>query len=94
MSEFLYYELNQTIADLRWHGNRYWYTGGESSSSLPLDSVNRVATLAYSADRIWRETGDTVKYMKNRYTGILTTVDMREFFIVKLRSKLYFRTYV
>jgi hypothetical protein len=48
-------------------------------------------TLAYGSDRIWewdRET-DSVQYIKNRDTGLMTLVDRKEFLLIQLRSEEY-----
>jgi hypothetical protein len=42
------------------------------------------------ANRVWRLKPDgTVSYSKNRETGTMTPVDMKEFFLVQLRSMPY-----
>jgi hypothetical protein len=48
-------------------------------------------TLAYGSDRIWewdRET-DSVQYIKNRDTGLMTLVDRKEFLLIQLRAEEY-----
>jgi hypothetical protein len=47
------------------------------------------SSLAYRANRIWvynTET-DTVNYIKNRYTGTMTPIDEKEFFLIKLQAE-------
>jgi hypothetical protein len=40
------------------------------------------------SERVWAEGKDSVKYLKNRFTGSKDSpIDMKEFFWVKLRSK-------
>jgi hypothetical protein len=40
------------------------------------------------SDRVWAEEDHGVRFMKNRTTGIKDSpIDMKEFFLIKLRSK-------
>ncbi len=77
-----YYEFNDRFLSLYpiFDGHKYFY----SSFIVPSTRSNRVS---YNSDRIWLETDEGVKFVKNRHTGIMTVVDMREFFLVKLRSR-------
>jgi hypothetical protein len=81
MSANFYYELGSIIADNKFGGHRYFHS---YSSEMSHGTNSRVG---YMSDRIWLENNDTVKFVKNRHTGIMTPVDMREFFLVKLRSR-------
>jgi hypothetical protein len=40
------------------------------------------------SERVWAEEEDDVSYLKNRFTGSKdSTIDMKEFFWIKLKSK-------
>lgn len=50
--------------------------------------------LLVSANRVWRLKRDgTVSFTKHRETGIMTPVDMKEFFLVQLQSVPYNKAY-
>lgn len=74
----IYYELTGVVADLYHNGVRYW------ASKTKIDNVG--SRLLQHSERAWLEEDDTVRFIKHRETGIMTPVDMREFFLVKLRS--------
>lgn len=84
-TEYFYYELPKVIADSKYDGVIYW-TSHSKNPSLGI-GLHLAKKLEFNSNRIWRETSSGVKYVKNREHGILKTVDMREFFLVKLRSK-------
>lgn len=69
-----YYEMSKAVADHYYNGVRYW-------------AADPQLRLLQHSTRVWQEKDDTVKYIKHRDTGIMTPVDMREFFLVKLRAK-------
>jgi hypothetical protein len=47
-----------------------------------------MATLMYDSQRVWTETDDGhVRFVKNKFTDLTTTVDKKEFFLIKLKSK-------
>jgi len=83
--EYFYYELPKFIADSKYDGVQYWYSY-RAVSSLSRKDYD-VLKLTHNSTRVWCETDNLVRYIKNREHGILKTVDMREFFLVKLRSK-------
>jgi hypothetical protein len=75
----LYYEVGDSMVS-RLGGKYFVFT----SYAMP-DS------LTYGSDRIWewdRET-DSVRYIKNRDTGIMTPVDRKEFLLIQLRAEEY-----
>lgn len=46
-------------------------------------------SIMHVADRIWLELdGGRVKYLKNRFSGGDTKVDMKEFMFIKLKAKV------
>jgi hypothetical protein len=87
----IYYELSKAVADHYHDGVRYWVlndniksdyvTGMQQSSKLGN------LKLLHHSERAWQEQGDTVKFIKNRHTGLMTPIDMREFFLVKLQAR-------
>lgn len=81
MSFHFYYELSEVVADKKFDGHRYFH----NFSSELKNTINSRA--GYMSDRIWFESDNNIKFVKNRHTGIMTPVDMREFFLVKLRSR-------
>jgi hypothetical protein len=83
----VYYELSPAAAE-RFGGVRYWYS---HETRIPR-SYTFKQQLMYMSDRAWMQCDDTVFYLKNRTTPFnpkQIPVDMREFFIVQLRSRLY-----
>ena len=86
-----YYELNKDYADEYHNGARYWasnttpvsYTDVTRPRNWPTTDVK----LLQFSERVWREDGDVVKFIKNRQLGIMAAVDMREFFLVKLQAR-------
>lgn len=62
-----------------------------------VDPESLIAThsrVLVSANRVWRLKKDgTVSFIKHRETGIMTPVDMKEFFLVQLRAVLYNKKY-
>jgi hypothetical protein len=95
----IYYEMNKAVADDYYNGVRYWAAtegpdlnswGPDLNSWVPVPyrpyGANRTRLLQHS-ERVWQETDDTVKFIKHRDTGIMTPIDMREFFLVKLRAR-------
>jgi hypothetical protein len=83
----VYYELS-TIGTERFGGVRYWYS---HETRIPR-SYTFKQKLMYMSDRVWMQCGDTVFYLKNRtalHNPKQIPVDMREFFVVQLCSRLY-----
>ena len=83
----VYYELS-SIGTERFGGVRYWYS---HETRIPR-SYTFKQRLMYMSDRVWMQCGDTVFYLKNNTNRInpkQIPVDMREFFVVQLRSRLY-----
>lgn len=87
----IYYELNQSVADSQYNGVRYWASNNDSNPISWIGAMQRrlegSSKLLQNSNRAWKEEDDVVKFIKNRDTGIMTPVDMREFFLVKLRAK-------
>jgi hypothetical protein len=75
----IYYELSKAVADHYHNGARYWVSNSDAMSGR--------LTLLQHSERAWEEEGDVVKFIKNRHTGLMTPVDMREFFLVKLQAR-------
>ena len=75
----IYYELSKAVADHYHNGIRHWVSNS--------DTMPRPLTLLHHSERVWQEQGDTVKFIKNRHTGLMTPVDVREFFLVKLQAR-------
>jgi hypothetical protein len=76
----LYYEVSDSMVP-KLGGKYFVYIG----------HVNGPQMLAYGSDRIWewdRET-DSVQYIKNRDTGLMTLVDRKEFLLIQLRAEEY-----
>ena len=83
----VYYELSPAAAE-RFGGVRYWYS---HETRIPR-SYTFKQQLMYMSDRAWMHCGDSVVYLKNRLSAQSPSkipVDMREFFVVQLRSRLY-----
>jgi len=54
-------------------------------------SYDPAHTLAYVSKRIWEwdPSTDSARYIKNRDTGTITSVDRKEFLLIQLRAKEY-----
>lgn len=89
----IYYELNKAVADHYHNGVRYWVSNSDTNSDSWIGAMQRShggdgsLKLLQQSERAWEEKGDVVKFIKNRYTGLMTPIDMREFFLVKLRAR-------
>ena len=60
----------------------------------PESLVVTHSRLLVSANRVWRLKRDgTVSFIKHRESGIMTPVDMKEFFLVQLQSMPYSKAY-
>jgi hypothetical protein len=88
----IYYELNRSVADHYYNGVRYWVSNGDTKPDSWIGAMQRSRgggslKLLQHSERAWEEEGDVVKFIKNRFTGLMTPIDMREFFLVKLRAR-------
>jgi hypothetical protein len=75
----LYYEVSDSMVPKL--GGKYFV----------FTSYEMPQMLAYGSNRIWewdRET-DSVQYIKNRDTGLMTLVDRKEFLLIQLRAEEY-----
>ncbi len=79
----LYYEISPVFV-------KRGYPPYVFTVSDPNDLVVKHSKTLSIADRVWRLKQDgTISYSKNRLSGIMTPVDMKEFFLVQLRSVPY-----
>lgn len=86
--KILYYEVNDNMVE-RLGGKYFSYsTSLRSARSGISKGPEMVGTFS---DRIWEydPTTNTVRYVKNRETGTMTKVDMKEFFLIQLKSEVY-----
>lgn len=88
----IYYELGKDYADQYHDGVRYWTTNTASvhykDMVLPRNwPFWSSAKLLQFSERVWEEDGDVVKFIKNQHVGLMATVDMREFLLVKLQAR-------
>lgn len=88
----IYYEMNKAVADHYYNGVRYWVSNSDAKPNSWIGAMQRShgggsIALLHHSERAWEEKGDAVKFIKNRFTGLMTAVDMREFFLVKLRAR-------
>lgn len=84
----LYYEVSDSMI-LKLGGKYFWYKNKNKINEYSL--VQGPSAVTYGSDRIWewdKET-DTVRYIKNRNTGIMTPVDSKEFLLIQLQAKEY-----
>jgi len=78
-----YYELSEASAE----GGHRNFVQYDIPTTMDRQWVPGSEQLMRRADRIWREDDHGVRYIKHRYKNSLTeTVDMKEFFWVKLKS--------
>jgi len=86
----IYYELNKAVADFYHNGVRYWVSNSDANANSWIEAMQRKHgnhKLLQQSERAWREEDGVVKFIKHRGAGIMTPVDMREFFLVKLRAR-------
>lgn len=88
----IYYEMSKEVADHYYNGVQYWTASEAPSpkswvSAMQQYHAGHQARLLQHSNRAWQEKDDTVTFIKNRYTGLMTPVDMREFFLVKIRAR-------
>lgn len=88
----IYYELSKAVAYQYHNGVRYWVSNGDTKPDSWIGAMQRSygggsLVLMQHSDRVWEEEGDVVKFIKNRHTGLMTPIDMREFFLVKLQAR-------
>lgn len=84
----LYYEVSDSMI-LKLGGKYFWYKNKNKINEYSL--VQGPSAVTYASDRIWewdRET-DSVRYIKNRYTGTMTLVDPKEFLLIQFQAKEY-----
>jgi hypothetical protein len=76
-----YYEIKHA-------NNVYGYTPGYYVRSPEKSLFGHSFKLTETADRVWREDGDDVAYIKNRWADCSKTlVDVKEFMWVKLQAR-------
>ena len=86
--KILYYEVSDGMVE-KLGGKYFRYStslrSARSGVSIGPEMVGKFA------NRIWEydPTTDVVRYIKNRYTGIMTKIDMKEFFLIQLRAEEY-----
>lgn len=88
----IYYELNRAVADRYYNGVRYWVSNSDTKPDSWIGAMIRTdgggsLKLLQNSERAWEDDGNVVKFIKNRHTGLMATVDMREFFLVKLQAR-------
>lgn len=59
-----------------------YFVQHNAEEGLPAD----IHDMHYRSTRIWRQSGDTVKFWKNRYFPIAPEVDPVEFTLIQLKS--------
>lgn len=83
-SVIYYYEIHPALEEQ--FGNNYVYTSHRTDSTYPKWSSRPMQ----SANRVWKLDEDgTVSFAKNRYTGLMTAVDMKEFDLVQYAASCY-----
>ena len=83
-SVIYYYEIHPALEEV--FGNIYLYTSHRQISTEPMWSMRPMQ----SADRVWKLDEDgTVRFVKNRFTGLTTPVDMKEFALVQYAASCY-----
>ena len=86
--KILYYEVNDGMVEKL--GGKYfrYSTSLRSARSGVSKGPDMVGNFA---NRIWEydPTTDQVRYIKNRDTGTMTKIDMKEFFLIQLKAEEY-----
>lgn len=76
-----YYELHQgAIKEL---GHKYFVATGKTGDAAMAGGW----AVTQHSDRIWREDGNEIRFVKNRYNIDYNSVDLKEFMWVKLSAE-------
>lgn len=87
-----YFEISDAALHL-YDGQKYWvqYTpellGWDHAWARYVHKKGRMSLTQHS-DRVWEESNDVVRFLKNRMDLLQTEVDMKEFMWVKLSAKI------
>lgn len=88
----IYYELSKAVADQYYDGVRYWVSETDITVKSWVAAMQRAhagnqGRLLQHAERAWKDDDDGIRFIKNRRTGLMTPIDKREFFLVKLQAR-------
>lgn len=80
----LYYEINPIVE--HFFNSPYFF----QRVADPKRNKYGNPKIMQNSDRVWKLTDDgTVTFIKNRHTGLMTDVDMREFALVQYAALCY-----
>ena len=84
----LYYEVSDGMVE-KLGGKYFRYSTNLRSARSGVSKGPEL--VGKFANRIWEHdpTTDVVRYIKNRNTGTMTKVNMKEFFLIQLRAEEY-----
>lgn len=75
-----YYEISDAV-----RLNCTWYGRSFPGKVLVHDGDANLQLMSY-ANRVWRERGNEVRFLKNRFQDPILPVDMKEFMWIKLSA--------
>jgi hypothetical protein len=85
MNVNVFFEISDTAVEK--YGHKYLAVY-DADNMNRLNEGRRFREITYLADRVWSEEDHGVKFIKNRRTEKNNTpVDMKEFFLIKLKSQ-------
>ena len=86
--KILFYEVSDSMVE-QLGGKYFRYSTSQRSARSGISKGPEM--VGKFANRIWEydPTTDLVRYIKNRDTGTMTKVEMKEFFLIQLKSEEY-----
>ena len=77
-----YYEIADVLVDYQYAG-KYHVIHSQTGDAVMAGGFN----ITSSSERIWKEDSSGVRFLKNRYTNVYDTVDLKEFMWIKLKAQ-------
>ena len=86
--KILYYEVNDSMVE-KLGGKYFSYTTSQRSARSGVSKGPEM--VGKLSNRIWEYNPSTnvVRYTKNRDTGTMTKVNIKEFFLIQLKAEKY-----
>lgn len=83
MADF-YYEISDSV--LGNYDSKYHVVNASRNSDAMMAGGYRITQ---ESDRIWREDGNTIHFVKNRFHALGDPIDLKEFMWVKLKAEAF-----
>ena len=78
-----YLEISDLLVEQ--YGGKYFAI---TNKTIDDHLSNKAREMIWCSDRVWRDEGDTILYLKNRSLNMFSGVDLKEFMWIKLSSKV------